>query len=259
MQIKEVFHVAAMPPSKPDEKLIRQIAAISSQPDYQIRMAFAGPLPKIIAHFQTNEMATAAVKALGYAEVTAFPITETEIRKPGAIRFTAHALQIEERHIEFRNRDGQSLSLKGSDIFLIVAGNQLGEGRITENTKMKLNLPATLLTGGVQMIKRVTVTGRRQEGEVEQFVRLYDSLSDVPVIEIRQHDFDYSFLGTRMVGTTAGNLQSTQGVLKEFFTGAFFNSTIGQLFSSSPKETTKPDPVEITCRLLYRYYLKISQ
>jgi hypothetical protein len=260
VQNSEVFHVTAMPTVEPAGELIRQIAAIVSQPEYQIRLLFAGPLPKIIAHYREEGLAAAAVNSLKKLGLTAFRATETELRKPASVKLFAHRLEFGEGRINFKSRGGESMKLEPSDAWLILTGRRAINPKQTENiTRMKLNLPATLLTGGVPMMKRVTVEGEKTGRLNEQFIRLYGTQSDVPIIEIRQHDFDYSFLGSQMASTTTINIVSTLKTLSRFFSQAFFDHSLMGGFPPGSRAGAGTDWVEENCRLLYRYYLTIEK
>jgi hypothetical protein len=123
---------------------------------------------------------------------------------------------------------------------------------------MKVNLPATLLTGGIPVMKRVTSRTEEPRKVTEQFIRLYRRASDIPAVEIRQFDFDYSFLGDKMGLTATVNIAATVTALKQFFTGADFDDALLSGFVSEPRSISGIDLGEQNCLLLARYYRALA-
>ncbi len=248
-----------MPAAQPGLDLIQQVATIISQPLYQARLLFAGPLPKIIAHYKDELLAAATVDSLKKLALTAFMIRETDLKKPPAVKLPASSVEIFDGSIKFVSRTGEFAILEPSDVFLLLAGRRAVTAASTGNiTRTKLNLPATLLTGGIPMMKTVTTSGEKREQHIEGFIRLYDRESDTPIVEVRQHDFDYSSLGSRMACTAATNFTCILESLKGFFSPAFFDQNLSGGFPLESRRTSGTDWVEETCRLLHRYYLALG-
>jgi hypothetical protein len=251
-----MFHVVVMPTANPDIDLIRQIALNTSQPLYQVRMLFAGPLPKIIAHPKEEALATAMAGSLRLLGLQAFSISDGDLKKPPQTRFLANKTEIAGDSVKFISRTGETQVFSPTDVFLLLAGRRTTPAQHTETiTRIGLNLPATLLTGGLPIMKRSTSGGPKQENAVEGFIRLYGSQSDDPLVEVRQHDCDYSSLGSEMACTTKTNFAVLLESLRRFFSHAFFDQNLLNGFPLASRTSSGADPVEENCRLLFRYYL----
>ena len=249
-----------MPLANPGEDLIRQMAAIISQPVYQVRLVFAGPLPKIIAHYKDEALAMTAVDSIKKLGVIVFPIAETELKKPASVRLLANRIETGEGNIKFISRTGESVTIEQSGVFLLLTGRRAVTTQTAGNiTHMKLNLPATLLTGGLPMMKTVTTSGEKREQLVEGFIKIYDGESDTPMVEIRQGDFDYSSLGSQMACTAKTNFACVLESLKRSFSPTFFDQNLSNGFPLESHRASGTDWVEETCRLLYRYYQALGK
>ena len=201
-------------------------------------------------------MANVAVHLLEELKLVAFVVTESELRRPVSPGLIARSIKIESDRVVFMSRDGRIESLDDHDVSLILTGRRtrlVGEVPI-ETSKMKVNVAATLLTGGVPIMKRVASKTQEPQKMTEQFIRLYRKESDIPAVEIRQFDFDYSFLGEKMSLTATGNIASTVLVLRQAFSSAHFNEAMVSGFVAEPHKLSGIDPVEQNCLLLARYY-----
>jgi hypothetical protein len=260
MNDAKVYHVAIMPPQEASASLISQVSAIASQPDYQVRMMLAGRLPKFIAHFRDESAAKTAVNSLRDLKLTAFTITESELRRPVAPKLIARSITMEGEDSIFTSRDGTTKSMNRADVFLILTGRRTSSvgGETTTTTTMKVNLPATLLTGGIPVMKRVTTKTEETQKTAEQFIRLYLRESDIPEAEVRQFDFDYSFLGEKKGPTATGNIAVATDVLRRFFDQAYFDDRLLTGFISEAKSISGIDLGEQACVLLLRYYKTLA-
>jgi hypothetical protein len=252
----EIYHIAVMPPTETTPDVINRVAEVVSQPDYQLRMMLAGRLPKIIGHYRDASMANVAVHSLEELKLVVFVVTESELRRPVSPGLIARSIKIESDRAVFTSRDGRIELLNNHDASLILTGRRtrlVGEVPI-ETSKMKVNVPGTLLTGGVPIMKRVASKTQEPQKMTEQFIRLYRKESDIPVVEIRQFDFDYSFLGEKMSLTATGNIASTVLVLRQVFNSAHLDDSMVSGFVAEPHKLSGIDPVEQNCLLLARYY-----
>jgi hypothetical protein len=260
MNNNDVCHVAAMPPQDVTPALISKAADILSQPLYQIRMLLAGRLPKILGRFRDEPTAAAAIGRLRKLGMTAFVVTESELRNPVYPDITARSLKIEDNQTVFISRDGSNEALNNTGVFLLLTGRRTSviESATIPTSTMKVNLPATLLTGGIPVMKRVISETKEGRKSTEQFIRLYRKGSDVPAVEIRQFDFDYSFLRNRMDPTATCNIVETVTELRRFFAGAYFNDSLLNGFVAEPNSITGINIGEQSCLLLVRYYRTLA-
>jgi hypothetical protein len=252
----DILHVAIMPPITVSSGLIEQVSAAVSQPNYQIRMLLAGSIPKLIGHFRDKLLADEAIRALNNLKLTAFVVSESELRSPVSPEFIANSVKIEGSTAIFANREGKSKTVDDDNGFLILVGRRtrtVGDEAV-ETTTMKVNLPATLLTGGIPVMKRVSSKTREPNKITEQFIRIYERASDIPKVEVRQFDFDYSFLGEKMGPAATGNIAQAAMVLRQIFSRAYFDDRLASGFVSESKSISGIDLMEQNCLLLVRYY-----
>ncbi|APV44868.1 hypothetical protein Dform_01546 [Dehalogenimonas formicexedens] len=258
---EEIFHVAAMPPAEMTPDLVSKIAAAVKQPDYQIRFQLAGGLPRMIGHFKELNEARQAAQSLTVLKVAAFTIAESELRRGVSPEITPFSIDLDDDQTIFTSHDGKNLTLNGADVFLILAGRRTGnfvEDTVAKST-MKVNVAATMLTGGIPVMKRVTTKTNEPLGIVEQFVRMYGRESDAPMVEICQFDFDYSFLGEKMELTTTCNFDTLVDFLKRRFQKAYFNGTMLAGFVPGSGGGPAIDVAEQSCLLLARYYRTMAE
>lgn len=252
--------MAVMPPPGTSAALIIGVASLLSQPDYQVRMILAGRLPKIISHYLDEPAAAATIRSLNELGLVAFVVSETDLRQPVAPALIAHTMKIEGDQAEFSGRDGRTKIMNQTDTFLLLTGRRTRKTQepVAETTKMKLNVPATLLTGGLPIMKRVKAAGAEPVRVTEQFIRLYDHASDLPAVEIRQIDLDYSFLGNKMGPTATGNIIVTVTALRQLFSKANFNDSLLSGFVTEAHSISGIDLVEQNCLLIVRYYQALA-
>ncbi len=94
---------------------------------------------------------------------------------------------------------------------------------------------------------------------MEGFIRLYGSQSDDPLVEVRQHDCDYSSLGSAMACTTKTNFAFLLESLRRLFSHAYFDTNLLNGFPLASRTSSGADPVEENCRLLFHYYLGLGE
>jgi len=256
MTDNEIYHIAVMPSTETSAGLLSQVAAIVAQPDYQIRLQLAGKVPKIVGHFREKSAAERAVLSLDELGLVAFAVTESELRRPVSPEIIPRSIKFEGDSATFASQDGKTVILNAGDIFLIVTGRRTTaiEEAAVEKSTMKVNVPATLLTGGIPVMKRVTLKRPESEKTTQQFVRLYRKTSDFPAIEARQFALDYSFLGDKMDPTATCNIAETVAELRRFFMGAYFNDSLVNGFVAETNRITGINIGEQSCLLLVRYY-----
>ena len=223
-------------------------------------MTLAGRLPKFIAHFRDESAANIAVTSLKEMNLVAFLIAESELRQLVSPGIIAHSIKIEGELAIFTNRDGKTKPLSKHDVFLILTGRKTSVtgGEAVTTTTMKVNLPATLLTGGIPVMKKVVSKTEEAQKTTQQFIRLYLRESDAPVVEMRQFDFDYSFLGEKKGPTATGNIAAATDILRKYFDRAYFDNSLLSGFVTDAKSISGIDLGEKNCLLLVCYYKALA-
>jgi len=205
----EVVHVAIAPPATLEEELIKKVAVIVAKNPYETRLRLTGKIPKIIANYDNMQMAESAARSLRELGLVAIVCTDSELRKSSQI-YRAHSMKLEEQAALFRDKIGQERRIELINVFLIISG-RIETYTETEGTRTvrKLNIAATILTGGIPIRRKVKEKTTTTSYQSDSFVRLYGRLSPEPLVELPQHGFDYSFLGTEMASSSTANLNTT--------------------------------------------------
>ncbi len=145
----DIVHVLIAPPDKLQISLIMEAASILNKDPYEIRLLLTGNIPKLIAHYRSTqeaELVTKRLKALGLVVVVC---SDAELRESSSTRFRAHTLKSGDKEVTFWDKAGQMRKIESKDVFLILKGRiQTYIDKEVTKTRMKFNLPATLLTGG---------------------------------------------------------------------------------------------------------------
>ena len=152
----------------------------------------------------------------------------------------------------FSDRQGAEVRVKADDAFLIIRGRikSITPGK-TSPAKMKLNVPATVLTGGLPVVRRVTGKSAPESFQAEDFVKIYDSRSSDPRVEIVQNHVDYSFLGPELATSAAANFNIFATKLREWFPLAIFDERLIGHFKTDGPAAGAWDALEVQCRLIY--------
>ena len=258
MPVNEIVHVAIAPPDRLEENLIKQVAAIIDKDLYGTRLLLAGKIPKAIAHYGTVQMAeltAQSLRALGFVVIVC---KDSELRKSSQ-GYMAHTLKLEEQAVLFWDKSGQERRMESRDAFLIIKGRmQTYTETEVITTRMKFSLPATILTGGIPIWRKVKEKTGDRSLQTENFVRLYDRTSPEPSVEILQHDFDYSFLRAEMATYSLANFGTTVTRIRHIFPQAIFDDRLTEPFGVNIPSTTPQEGIEINCKLIYLYHQAVS-
>lgn len=254
----DVVHVAVAPPATFDEELIKKVAATVGKTHYETRLKLTGKIPKIIANYYNVQRAETAAQSLRELGLLVIVISDSELHKPPQL-FKARNLKFEERAITFCDRAGRSKKIEDRELFLILSGKMqtYTETEVT-TSKRKLNVPVTLLLGGIPIRKTVKEKITKKSFKNESFIRLYYRMPSEPAVEILQHDFDYSFLGPEMGSSAANNYGIAVRKIREVFPQAIFDDRLTEPFGADMSASVEQDAIEANCKLIYRYHQAVS-
>lgn len=255
----EVVHVAVATSAAPDEALIKKVSEIISKNLYETRLRLTGKIPKIIANYDTVQRAELTAQSMRELGLVAIVFSDSELRKPWPT-YKVHNLKFEEQAITFCDRSGQLRRVEATEAFLILSGRMevYTEKELTKTVK-KLNVPLTLLTGGIPISKKVKEKTLSKSFQNESFLRVYNRTSPELAIEILQHDFDYSFLGTEMVSSSAVNFGIAIRRIREALPQAIFDDRLMEPFGANITATMAQDNIESNCKLLYWYHQAVRK
>jgi hypothetical protein len=254
----EVVHVAVAPPPMLEEELVNKVAAIVSKNLYETRLRLKGKIPKIIANYADMQMAESAANSLRELGLVAIVCADSELGKPSQI-YRAHALKFDEQAITFWDRSGQARRMGSSEVFLIISGRTqiYTETEVTTTVK-KLNVTATLVLGGFPIPKNVKEKTTKKSFQTESFARLYGRMSPEHVVELLQHDFDYSFLGAEMASSSAANFSATVEKIRDALPGVIFDDRLVEPFGADIRSVIPQDDIDMNCKLIYWYHQAVS-
>jgi hypothetical protein len=245
-------YVAVLPMKAAEIDLVHRVASIIGKDLYGTRLLLAGRVPKIVARYDTREAAELTVTSLKGLGIPAITCQDVELRKPSR-GFRAQSLRFGAGEITFSSKSGQLAKMELDEAFLILTGRvETSESIEVTRTKMKLNVPLTLLTGGIPVRRKVTEKATETVAHIESFVRLYGRQSPDSNIEIRQHDFDYSCL-PKVAASSQRNFGDLTATIRGAFPRAVFDDSLTGNFGLGLPYTTPSENVDIICKLIYLF------
>ncbi len=254
----EIVHVAIAPPTAPDAGLVEKVAAIINREKYDTRLLMAGQLPKMVAHCQDMQAAESMARELRELGLAAVACRDSELHKPSQT-FSVHTMEFGEGRVVFRDEGGQERAMESGDVFLILKGKKhTFVEEDTTDTKMKLNLPATMLTGGIPVWRKVREETRDTSVRSQFFLRLYDRDSPETSIEVLQDHMHYSFLGPEMSPSSLTNFNTVAAKMQEAFPRAIFDDRLTKSPEVNAPSATGQDDPEARLRLIYLLHLEQS-
>ena len=257
MSTYEILHVAITPPNTPDITLIKQIAAIINKDVYDTRVLITGELPLIVAHSQDRLAAEAMTQSLKELDLLALICDDSELRK-STHGFIAQKLEIANDAILFQDSNGHAKRLGFNDVSLIINGmKQTATDVKKTETKMKLS-KATLLLTGIPIVRNVKEHSTDTSVQTEGFTRLYGLKSQEPLVEIRQHHMDYSFLGPELAPSSFQNFNTVSSRMRQLFPQAVFDDRITKAPVADANSIRLRDNPEINCKLIYLFHKAIQ-
>jgi len=251
MAEQKVVHVAIAPTDTLDADFVGEVATIVNKDIYDTRLLLAGGFPKIVARCQSPQVAESIAQSLRDMGLVAIVCRGTELRKRSQI-FSAHTLEFGTGEVLFRDKNGQVVRKRASDVLLILKGRRQTqiETEVT-TTKMKFSLGATALMGGIPIWRRVRDKNRDVSFETEFFARLYDWKPTEPCVAILQHAINYSFVGEQMAVSSLTNFNTVVEKLKGVFPQAAFDNSLEKTLQTAVPSTSVQEKLEIDCKLIY--------
>jgi hypothetical protein len=221
-----LVYVAVLPAKGPDDHLAQKVASIIGKDFYGTRLLLSGRVPKIVARYDTiqaAELTSQSLKGLGLNEII---YQDSELRK-SSHWFRAHSLQFGQSEITFSNKTGQSVTANSEEVLMVLCGKvETRESVEVIKTKMKLNLPVTLLTGGIPIRRKVIEKTVETSVQNERFIRVYNKEPPHSNIEIRQHDFNYSCLQQKSASISTATFDDLTLKIRAMFPAAVYDDRL---------------------------------
>ncbi|MDY6836212.1 MAG: hypothetical protein SVY53_15570 [Chloroflexota bacterium] len=247
MNANEISHVVVLPPASLEGDLVKNVASIVHTDAYGARRYLVGQLPQIIAHYQSIQAARSIAQQLKSLGLMSFACMDSELREssPGILAYSIQLLQDE---IRFYTKAGHQGSMTATDITLVISGRARRYVE-TENikTRTKINVPATVITGGIPIVRRVKETSTNISNDLERCARLYPMDPSQPMLELQENHMDYSCLGTMMGTSASANFTTVLTMLRDLCTNAAYDDRL-----SKPSAT---DDFDRTCKLILMCHL----
>jgi len=253
-----ILYLALVPLVAPETGVITEVAAIIGKEPYGTRLLLAGEVPKIIARYESKQMAESVTQKLRDLRLVPILCTESELCRSSE-GFIAHTLEVGQGYVLFYDRGGQKREMKSREVFLIIKGRE--ETYVTKEkteTTRKFSLARTALTGGIPMWRTEKKQVKGSSTVTKYFARLYTRKSSETAVEIIHNQVDYSFLKGEMASSSLANFNIVVTKLQQAFPKAIFDDN---LMRASIKQAHGPSgagDTEINCKLLYLQYLALK-
>jgi hypothetical protein len=251
MSQPDIFHVAILPPKSVDADVAKRVASFVGRDVCDTRLLLSGDIPRIIAHDTDIDRANSIAQNIRNARLVAFVCRDSELRSRPA-GFLAHSAEPGPGEVLFRDKAGRESKVETGDIILIIKGRMRSQTRKEiSTTKLKLNVPATVLMGGFPIIRPVTKKTSPEAFQWDDFVRVYDRRSPHPRIEMSQNHIDYAFLGLHLTPAAPANFLIVITKLREWFPQAIFDERLTKSFKTDLPAASPRETLEIACKLIY--------
>lgn len=259
MDQRDMAYVAVAPPETLGEDLLKRVASLVGKELFETRLLLAGETPGIIASCPDTDTADSMARSLRNAGLVAFVCRGSELRNRSA-GFVAHTAHVGEKEVLFQDRRGGEVRIEAGDAFLIIRGKTRNATRQKTSTiKMKLNVPATVLTGGIPIIRPVTQKAAKEGFVTEDFVRIFDRRSSDPRVEMSRNRVNYSFLGPELASSAPTNFEIVVTKLREWFPLAIFDERLTRPFKRDMPAAGPEEALEIKCKLIYLCHLAVER
>ena len=258
MAAHKVMHIAVAPPANPDANLVRSVAAVINKSPSYTRLLLAGEVPKVIAQYDSMQIAESVVHNLRDLGLVAIACMDSELRRFPQT-FKAQTLEFGKKEVLFRDSAGREKRIVENDVFLILMGRMETSMEVeTTKPKTKFSLTRTLLMGGIPIWRKVDEKTTTRSIQTEYFARLYDRKSSDPSVEILQHQMNYSFLGTKVAVSSSTNFGTVVLRLREIFPQAIFDNRLAKPLVLTTPSSQVWQAVEVNCKLIYLFHTVTS-
>jgi hypothetical protein len=256
MDDDKITHVAVAPQANIDANLVKSVATVIKRSLYDTRLILSGKIPKIIAHYDSLQIAESVVQNLRNLGLAAIACGDSELRQFPQT-FKAQALELREKEVLFRDRAGHEKIITANNVLLILVGRmETFVEEETTKTKTKFSLGRTLLMGGIPMWRRVDEKTTSQSTHTEYFARLYERKSPGPSVDVFQQHMNYSFLGAKVAASSFTNFGIVVRQLREVFPMAIFDDRLAIPSVLAPSYSQ--EDIEVNCKLVYLFHLMTS-
>jgi hypothetical protein len=255
MDNEEIWHIIIEPSTNIEPNLIAQLAKVLNKDLYSTRYSLVGKIPKIIAHYKDAKEANRIAEQLSPLGIQCFIYPNSELRKMSAAIFRAYSLRFDQEYFVLEGKNMVQKVLNTGTIFLIIKGKtQSYIDKVIIKTKTKLNLSATLLTGGIPISKKITEKTITAEQQIGYFIRLYPKDGKEPAIEIERNSFNYSGLGARLSTDASINFNTLLKLIQELYPEAIVDERLVETLRPTMYSDTSREDRNLHCTLIWLAY-----
>jgi hypothetical protein len=225
------LHVAVVPPNWTDPERTQAVASIIKKDLYGTRLLLAGKIPRVVATYPAVNLARITAQSLLNLGLIVKICRDSDLRRQPSI--VARSLIFGEGGIKFADGKDKSAKFLKDDVLLLVIGEiEIREDKEVTKTSSKLNLPATLLTGGIPVRRKVYDKIVQTVTYTQRFAIIYSKDSLHSSIELKQNDFDYSCLGSETAASSLINFSKIVTTLKQAYPNAAYDDSLNRAFRS---------------------------
>jgi hypothetical protein len=248
----EIMHVTIAPVDNVEVPLISRVAVILGKDLYGTRLLLASKIPKVIAHYESKEKAEAIALSLKELGLKPKVFSDSDIRRISET-FRSYTAQFGPNEITFHDHNNNQQVLKSEDAFLMLKGivNTSREME-TVTSKLKINVPLTIVSGGIPVMRQVKETNTAVVNREEYFIRIYKRDSADWHIEILQNDFDYSRIKNMMSLSSISNFNILLTRIIAAFPGMIYDDRLTK-YSNPTVMSNTLNNVEVNCRLIHSF------
>lgn len=251
----EIIHIALAPPRAATSELIENIAEIIGKGIYDTGLLISGEIPRIIAHYTDIAVAQQVVEKLKGLGLTVLAIGDSELRRSVQV-FNAYKLEFQGKEIAFADSCGNKKVMGQDDVFLIMAGRMPSEVELEKKEiSSKLDITATMLTGGIPVLRKKEEKHTTSSTQTEHFIRIYGRDYSCICIQLLQHLVDYSFLRGVIEVSSLKNLRATAAALCTQFPQGIYDDRLELPFAAPVFRQGPSTDFEIRCRLIHAFHV----
>jgi len=214
----------ARAPERPDEAA-KALADAAGFTLAEARMRLAPEPPALLARLEAGR-ADALVSALRTAGLAALAV-DSEVPSDRD-RLVAARLAFSEAGAVFTPRLGEAMAVAWADVLAILRGLRAAR-RETERTEKswRFSAAAAIVTGGLEMTRRVERTVRSSEESTGQVILVY--ARDGRAAMLAEGGLDFTCLGPGLQPSSTANMAEVARRLREAAKGAFYDERLLRL------------------------------
>jgi len=253
MNSGDLFDIVVAPLNDIPADILEKVSVILSKDAYTTRLLLTTKVPRIIAQSPGRQGAESIAGQLGSLGFFTLIHSNDELQRPLNV-FKTVTLKQENGLVTCENENGEIYRLSPENVFLVIRGLiQTTEEQEKIDSVKKINVAATLLTGGIPIRRTERKKSIQTSIQTGSFLRVFERNNPDFCVEIKQYTVSYSFLGPEMQLSSTQNFNLTAQKFREFFPVAVFNDKLAVLPVLKEPSYSNKENIDLNCRLIYSY------